>query len=1343
MAFSLKFLNTLGQGARAAFHAFVNTMESSSSSNTTGSDCSSKATPNDVPQTNANPPNMAHMTNMFGAVGPEVAKFRVGQPLFYTTTQGAVVFRVKSVDQLLRENASKIVMLRRTLNATPQDWERYVMPLIYSMTQICSVVSASAENHEAFNGGLCAHNLIVALNLIDLCQRTYSINQQGGQGVDAFLQGKIERELGLKFDAIDVKSRTVVKDNSLLQQDDKFYDWSELNGQWATVYFQQAFADIIAFDQCHLQSMPLPVQLLWQSFLPPAQGKAILQEVSFDFFKTYNKTQGANTIRKEQQVTALRRERHELYESSLAVPAYTVNDVEGMLMLLPSDIKGILECWGVQESCVRNYLAEARFALLDRLGLVGGDEELEELAQARSLTIGGSDDPGCVLQHIKPGVREKFAAASQELQRDFPSLHSEQRRFLLELMCLFLAFTHDLGKLITDMAIFARNGAKYSVHRESLDEFIRRQGTPEIYVYYQPLRHSNHDSKQLQSVFLMQRQCPQCFELINHFFNLEDILSNPAHPLRLLTMEADAFSAGYRRDTLISPHYLSTLIAGQIVKAYHTTRLLHLKRTTAAQAKAQALSQTQQPSHIQAESQAQSQSPTQDSPQSQIQEKAQAPAQSSDLSLASILNSAPAPDANSITFAPDMETAPAPTPSDIPGCPDLDAAAQVRSEFTANPAHTVSATVTAATTTTTTTTASPANTMDDADTTNAANTGGNPAFAHIGNHATTTTTTTTTTNTNHAANHALQTTLEPVQNSFTLQDDVQSAALWSYGVFGGWVSALQAARVAPASNVATGALEYYPLGAWAQQANLRRWACGELQASGKPPSLAQSQNQLMANANSPRSQKLQVMSEGVNITANTANTVNHTEMSAGNCADHTTNAVQANAAHAPNATFAANASNLAHMANAAHTDNATNEAVNNVDSVQARQQAIVDLVKKYLPSGSLNRSGSFRLSIKDLRELHGTLNQPFSDMFVFNGHVLIVVSSATYMNLLISSQEYILGSLRGQSYLSKHTILQHSMLAGGSLNMFTNNVSSWHKLTVGNNVVLVQGSLFRLNSYELTEDVDPVQNESILPNAAIINSLTAALKLAISEILESVQNIKDYAQLQDEQILNLRSHLAAMHQPEATASAAPAATYAPTFAQASSQTQAMAQPQVTPQVNGEDNSANIDNKGDTQTNGQADSGECITANSEGVAAVKSEGSAEGEGKDCTLAQSANPHASSLVSVDSTAPNALAAPKAASTQGSEQNAKADDVASDSAITFTPYSDPVTKPDSNFHHETVSVVHSDAASNLVDGTSIECAVSQAQAQLQSQSQSQFQPQSQPQVTSFEQPALDDSR
>lgn len=529
-------------------------------------------------------------------------RFAMGHEIMRVTTQGAYVFPVKSVAELLQENAGKIALIYRYLDATPQEIKVLVTPLITACAKLCLMLPASNVHHDAFTGGLFSHNLSVVLSALDWVKQLIgaeSASSTHGLTTSSCLQEQLNKELKLELErSQDLTNQLLKAEDVSVDDGGTFYDYSCLNlsSKAAMLYREQNFQALKNFDQRFMSSVPPSVRQLWRSFIPTKVGKGPAVNESL--------VQGQGADATTEQVMLLRHHRVKLAETLLPTPSFTVNDFESLEAWQPSECKSALECLANQELYLRNYFVERRFEFLAGLGLVAKlDPEAEELAKMRCIAY--EQDPNQVLvkRSICKQIAPSIERAEAELSLAHPYLSQYQRGFCLELACIFLALIHDLGKLITDMQIFAASGARFAPSCENLEHFVLRQQTPVLYVYYEPQHAQLHQNCLLQSSLMLAQECPAAFDFLAHFFSWDRVLQSENSPLLKVVNMADRWAASYTMQDSFTPNIMATLLVEQVVRAYRKTlawqheQMVHasiIKLHHQQQAQQQMLQQVQQ-----------------------------------------------------------------------------------------------------------------------------------------------------------------------------------------------------------------------------------------------------------------------------------------------------------------------------------------------------------------------------------------------------------------------------------------------------------------------------------------------------------------------------------------------------------------------------------------------------------------------------------------------------------------------------------------------------------------------------------------------------------------------------
>lgn len=538
----------------------------------------------------------------------QVLRFMLSSEIMHLSTDGTYVYPVKTPEQLIQENIGKIALLQRSTDASELEFKYLVQPMIYACARMCLMLPGSNHHHDSFTGGLFAHNLNLALTALDkLHQFDTGTGSKSEYGLGS--RCSIREELMYKFKLNSIASQDDARcfaevwstyQQQRLTREQEFYQYDNLNIQSsaALTYLQNAFAPLLEFDAQHIAKVSSAVKCRWESFMPhksltlklPDAARCVLKQSSLDhssFFRNVSahssSFQSAAAQSMQQcnlkvvdtavQEIQLRQERLNLLNSLLPVPQLNITTFEALHKMLPSEAKSDVECFLVKEQLYRNSCYEREALLPYALGLFEDEFELEQLAK---LSLQGySQDEQQFLLRKKSSLN--FAAPINkmrtELSNGHPHLSSSQLNFAMQMMCLFAALTHDLGKVIHDLEIFADNGKKFNAAVDTLADFVERTQTKVLYVRFKESRRLEHNNLILHGSWLFARESPHSFDFVAHYFNLDQIFGSRTHPVNSIIKNADILSAALFKEHPISPYLLQTVIAESVVKAYRWFKL--------------------------------------------------------------------------------------------------------------------------------------------------------------------------------------------------------------------------------------------------------------------------------------------------------------------------------------------------------------------------------------------------------------------------------------------------------------------------------------------------------------------------------------------------------------------------------------------------------------------------------------------------------------------------------------------------------------------------------------------------------------------------------------------------
>lgn len=562
----------------------------------------------------------------------QVLRFSISSEIMHLSTDGTYVYPVKTPEQLIQENIGKIALLQRSMDASELEFKYLVQPMIYACARMCLMLPGSNHHHDSFTGGLFAHNLNLALTALD---KLHQFDTRTGSKSKYSLGSRcsIREELMHKFKlnslAFQDDARCFAEVWSAYQQqritkEQEFYQYENLNIQSSAAlnYLQHTFAPLLEFDAQHIAKVSSAVKCRWESFMPhksltlklPDAARCVLGQASFDHSSSFQNvsahyssfqnvsahsssaqdisrcssvhsssfqsaaaqsTQQCNLKAADTAVheIQLRQERLNLLNTLLSVPQLNITTFEALLNMLPSEAKSAVECFLVKEQLYRNSCYEREALLPYTLDLCEDEFELEQLAKLSLQGYSQDEQQFLLRQKSSLNFAVPINKMRTELSNSHPHLSSSQLNFAMQMMCLFAALTHDLGKVIHDLEIFADNGEKFNATVGALADFVERTQTKVLYVRFKESRRLEHNNLILHGSWLFARECPHSFDFVAHYFNLDQIFGSRTHPVLSIIKSSDILSAALFKEHPISPYLLQMVIAEAVVKAYHWFKL--------------------------------------------------------------------------------------------------------------------------------------------------------------------------------------------------------------------------------------------------------------------------------------------------------------------------------------------------------------------------------------------------------------------------------------------------------------------------------------------------------------------------------------------------------------------------------------------------------------------------------------------------------------------------------------------------------------------------------------------------------------------------------------------------
>lgn len=552
----------------------------------------------------------------------QVLRFTLSSEIMHLSTDGTYVYPVKTPEQLIQENIGKIALLQRSMDASELEFKYLVQPMIYACARMCLMLPSSNHHHDSFTGGLFAHNLNLALTALD---KLHQFDTRTGSKSKYSLGSRcsIREELMHKFKlnslAFQDDARCFAEVWSAYQQkritkEQEFYQYENLNIQSSAAlnYLQHTFAPLLEFDAQHIAKVSSAVKCRWESFMPhksltlklPDTAQCGLGQASFDHSSSFQNvsahsssvqdisrcssvhsssvqsaaaqsTQQCNLKAADTDVheIQLRQERLNLLNSLLPVAQLNITTFEALLNMLPSEAKSAVECFLVKEQLYRNSCYEREALLPYTLDLCEDEFELEQLAKLSLQGYSQDEQQFLLRQKSSLNFAVPINKMRTELSNSHPHLSSSQLNFAMQMMCLFAALTHDLGKVIYDLEIFADNGEKFNAAVGALADFVERTQTKVLYVRFKESRRLEHNNLILHGSWLFARECPHSFDFVAHYFNLDQIFGSRTHPVLSIIKSSDILSAALFKEHPISPYLLQMVIAEAVVKAYRWFKL--------------------------------------------------------------------------------------------------------------------------------------------------------------------------------------------------------------------------------------------------------------------------------------------------------------------------------------------------------------------------------------------------------------------------------------------------------------------------------------------------------------------------------------------------------------------------------------------------------------------------------------------------------------------------------------------------------------------------------------------------------------------------------------------------
>lgn len=548
------------------------------------------------------------LTAKEGTMLPELDPMKAGNHayqlvhnLYNICNEGYLRFDALSEGELIRANQGEISTLIRRIDGSAQELNCYLIPLIKAMVRCCSVIPASLYSHHDDCGGLIRHNLQIANECIE-CYRNFAHSkitvantiatlteqrEMEKQAQEAYLsklnkQSQLEKHvkknleaykasIGLKSEGmndllnldLDVemlnggdqekqKYSAIAKDMQLMiekslsdssleslaelfdhdseEQEDEDKDKSEkVKGVLAKKDRLQAFNTVnsVKDDPSMIYKDEVESDLdNWESlhYLQRAQAFGLITYVEDEQLALLScayskKVLPDNFARTNKKMSGLEQGRYDH-------DPYLVGLANNLIGATSNDVSYELEL-----EAMRNSLFENAFV-----------QKIGEL----NLSNGSFNDYNSTITKQKKDVFSNLISQIriEAQENNVGRFDRYQLDLIAQLTIIFVAFAHDLGKIINDMEIFNDRGERFNPHLETIANFAEQTQTKYLYVRYISSRAvavNNHKNSTYSGVHLLSVMCPDLVAQIYQLFNLDTLMGEYNHPLNQLIARMDSF----------------------------------------------------------------------------------------------------------------------------------------------------------------------------------------------------------------------------------------------------------------------------------------------------------------------------------------------------------------------------------------------------------------------------------------------------------------------------------------------------------------------------------------------------------------------------------------------------------------------------------------------------------------------------------------------------------------------------------------------------------------------------------------------------------------------------------
>lgn len=508
-------------------------------------------------------------------------QFFVGQEVARLVESGAWVLLSSSPQELFEENLGLIGILRRLGHIPDLDYRQTIEPILVTAAKNCLMLPASFNHHDAERNGLFKHALNVAVQAID---RFMAFAHEGNINPNLFLMDRGFNDVlkaqmhwdsfaGMfsQYDRGNWMQKLASMESKELH--DSFnYDQADLDlrSKSAIKLFAANFKPLLKFQERNIERVNPTIACFWKSYLPKYSDTLIFPEL--DSEPDWD-VEGLQCTKEE---LALRRQRANIFASLLAVPRLEVRQFNYCLeQSCAQRHQSILE-FAVKEQALRNYNLEYEKLFIHSLNVGFQNDSFDELAKLLVVCDEMSVDAGknpLFMHSINQRCQGYLRRVRDELLDNHPYLNGQQIVFLMQVLFIYLAMIHDLGKAGSDYYVFAHNGEQFLPEHSTLFSFVQRTGTPFIFLYPADEHRDEHGQVDLLMHLNFAKECYNSYSLLNHYFDITGILADESHPAQCFMTQMDICASVQSENRPVSLHLIQEAVLKCVIRAHMLTKI--------------------------------------------------------------------------------------------------------------------------------------------------------------------------------------------------------------------------------------------------------------------------------------------------------------------------------------------------------------------------------------------------------------------------------------------------------------------------------------------------------------------------------------------------------------------------------------------------------------------------------------------------------------------------------------------------------------------------------------------------------------------------------------------------